>query len=131
MIFTKSTFSKNVGKKLIWGPFLEAKAAKNREKNGVEEHAFFEHRFLCVFLRILAILARFWRPGPLQKMSKNRKNREKIDFGSHLERIGCFMVALGGFGERFGSVLGRFWDGFAQPSCLRTKLSASFEEPSF
>ena len=29
-----------------------------------------------------------------------------------MERIGCSMVALGGFWERFGKVLGWFWDGF-------------------
>ena len=45
-------------------------------------------------------------------MSKNRKKREQIAFGAHLERIGCSMVALGGFGERFGRVLGGFWLGF-------------------
>ena len=113
-IFTKSTFSKNMRKKLDFGSILGGQNDEKSRKNDVEKHAFFEHRFLCVFLRILAILARFWEARALQKMAKNRKNREQIDFGAHLERIGCSMVALGGFWERFGKVLGWFWDGFGQ-----------------
>ena len=44
-------------------------------------------------------------PGPSKKWLKI----EKIDLGAHLERIGCSMVALGGFGERLRRVLGWFW----------------------
>ena len=87
--------------------------------------------FFANFCDFGSILEAWAPPKNLEKL----KNREKSDVGSHLERIGCFMVALGGFGERFGNVLGRFWEGLgivaAQRSCLRTKLSATFEQPNF
>ena len=47
-------------------------------------------------------------PGPSKKLQKI----EKIEFFSLLERIGCSMVALGGFRERFGKILEGFWVGF-------------------
>ena len=111
-IFTKSTFSKNMRKKLDFGSILGGQNDEKSRKNDVEKHAFFEHRFLCVFLRILAILARFWEARALQKIAKNRKNRFWSAFGTHWVFHGRFGRVLGAFWEGFGMVLGWFWAGF-------------------
>ena len=62
-------------------------------------------RFLADFSNFGSILG---SPGPSKKSPQNGKKSKK----TLLERIGCSMVALGGFGERFGRVLGGFWVGF-------------------
>ena len=46
---------------------------------------FFLHRFLSVFLWILAILARFWEAPGAQKIAKNRKKRFRDAFETRLE----------------------------------------------
>ena len=63
-------------------------------KTCIEKHVFFEHRILCVCLRILTISARFWEaPGSPQiakifkKSSKNCKTSQKIVFRPHSERV--------------------------------------------
>ena len=73
---------------------------------------FFNINFYVFVYGFERFLLDFERPRPLQKIAKNRTNREQIDIGAHLERIRCSMVALGGFWERFGLVLEWFWVGF-------------------
>ena len=81
-------------------------------------------------------------PENLEKLKKSRKHRFWIAFGAHwlfhgrFGRVwGAFWVGFGGFWDGFGKVWGGFWERLgtaaAQPNCLRTKVSASFEEPSF
>ena len=106
-IFTKSTFSKNMRKKLDFGSILGGQNDEKSRKNDVEKHAFFEHRFLCVFLRILAILARFGEAQAFQKLAKNRKDREKNRFWG---AFGAYWVFHGRFGKGWGAILSRFWE---------------------
>ena len=107
-------FKKTLQRSSILSSLLKAKTASNREKTVLKNMLFLNLEFYAFFCGS----DRFWldlgRPRPLQKMAKNQKDREQIDFGAHLKRIGCSMVALGGFWERFGKVLGWFWDGFGQ-----------------
>ena len=62
-------------------------------------------RFFADFSNFGSILG---GPDPSKKCQKI----EKIEKKTLLERIGCSMVALGGFGERFGKILGGVWEDF-------------------
>ena len=113
-IFTKSTFSKNMRKKLDFGSILGGQNDEKSRKNDVEKHAFFEHRFLCVFLRILAILARFWEAQAPPKNSKKTKKTRTHRFRS---AFGAYWAFHGRFGGDLGNVLGSFWNGFGSVWC--------------
>ena len=93
--------------------FGDRRGEKSR-KNCVEKHAFFGYRFFSVFLRFLAILLGFWEaPGP-QKIEKNRKKSEKIDFLTRsVLKEGSGRV-LGGFWEGSGRIFDGFWMDFGR-----------------
>ena len=63
-----------------FGSVFGGRNGEKSRKNCVAKLAFFQDRFFRVFLRFLAILPEFWNaPGP-QKIEKNKKKSEKIDF---------------------------------------------------
>ena len=64
MIFTKSTFSENITKKLDFGSILGGQNDEKSIKNRVRKHAFLEHRILGVFFRC-------WLHLGVQKSLKN------------------------------------------------------------
>ena len=72
-IFTKSTFSKNIEKKLDFGSIFGGQNVEKSRNNDVEKRDCFEYFILCVFLRILAISARFWEAPGAPKIAKNHK----------------------------------------------------------
>ena len=80
MIFTKSAFSKKVRKTVDFGSIFGGQNGEKSIKNDVGKHVFFKHRFFCVFLRFLRILARFWEAKTPPKIAKKRKKTQKIDF---------------------------------------------------
>ena len=67
-IYTKSTFSKKMRKNIDFGVVFGGQNHEKSRKYDVEKHVFFGHRFLHVFLRILAILAPFWEARALPKI---------------------------------------------------------------
>ena len=82
-----------------FGYIFGGRSGEKSRKNCVEKHAFFGYRFFSVFLRFLAILLGFWEaPGP-QKIEKNQKKSEKINFPTRSV-----------LKEGSGTVLGRFWE---------------------
>ena len=111
-IFTKSTFSKNIEKKLDFGSIFGGQTVEKSRNNGVEKRVCFEYLILCVFLRIVAISARFWKAPGIPKMAKNRKKRFRAVFGARLG-FGCdFRNDVGAILEDFGWILGVFWKDF-------------------
>ena len=106
-------FSKKLLKHIgFWLGFWKSKRRKIDKKIVLKKYVLFEHRILCVFFQIFAILARFWTlPG-----------RPKIDKKSKKSCLGRFWNAFrflyrfwNGFGKvlgGFGEVLGRVSEGF-------------------
>ena len=91
-----------------FGYIFGCRNGEKSRKNCVEKHAFFDTDFLTFFLRSLAILLGFGEARGLQKIEKNSKQSEKIDFPTRsVLREGSGTV-LGRFGEDFEGVL----DGF-------------------
>ena len=75
LIFTKSTFLKNVQKNMDFGSIFGGQNNEKTWKHSVEKHVFFELGILCVFFRIFAILARFWTlPGHPKIDKKSKKS---------------------------------------------------------
>ena len=84
-----------------FGHIFRGRSGEKSRQNCVAKLAFFGDRFFNVFLRFLAILLGFWEaPGP-QKIEKNQKKLEKIDFPTRSV-----------LKEGSGTVLGRFWEDF-------------------
>ena len=112
MIFTKSTFSKKRRKIIDFGAVFGGQNDEKSRKNGVEKRVFFLLRFFCDFLRIFAILGRFWEASGPQKMAKILKKSIFFDFLTRSVLKEVSGRALGRFWEGFGMVLGQFWDDF-------------------
>ena len=111
-IFTKSTFSKNIEKKLDFGSIFGGQSVETSRNNGVEKRVCFEYLILCVFLRILAISARFWEAPGAPKIAKNHKKRFRAVFGARLG-FGCdFRSDVGAILEDFEWIPGVFWKDF-------------------
>ena len=95
-----------------FGLIFGGQNGEKSRKTCVEKHVFFEHRILCVFLRILTISARFWEaPGSPQIAKIFQKILEKLQNISKNRFQAAFRARLG-FGRDFRSdveaILGRF-----------------------
>ena len=71
LIFTKSTFSKQVRKKLDFRSFFGSPNDEKLLKNRLGKYVFFERRIINVFFRILTVWARFWKALGVQKSINN------------------------------------------------------------
>ena len=69
---------------------------------------FWTSNFERFFLRIFPMLARFWDVPGLQKSKTKLKNRVRDACGTRLRFLIVFGTVLGRFGEGFGRVLGGF-----------------------
>ena len=111
-IFTKSTFSKNIEKRLDFGSIFGGQSVEKSRSNGVEKRVCFDYLILCFFLRILAISARFWEAPGAPKIAKNHKKRFRAVFGARLG-FGCdFRSDVGAILEDFEWIPGVFWKDF-------------------
>ena len=92
-------------KNVDFGVVFGGQNHEKSRKNGIEKHVFFGHRYLCVFLRILAILDQFWEARAPPKIGKKSTKTTFCRFWSALsfER---------GFWERFGRILEGFLEDF-------------------
>ena len=115
-IFTKLTFTKKVRKTIDVGSVSGDRNDEKSTKSGLEKDVFFEHWFLHVFFRILAILARFWEaqapPKIAKKLKKSQKNRFWSILGvpwSNWEGLGRDFGAIWSY---FGWIFEEFWKDF-------------------
>ena len=93
---------------MYFGSVFEGQSGEKSRKNYVEKHAFFRYQFFSVFLRFLAILLGFWEaPGP-QKIEKNQKKSEKINFPTRSVLKEGSGTVLGRFCEDFERILNGF-----------------------
>ena len=60
-------------KNVDFGSIFGGQNVEKSRNNGVEKRVCFEYLILCVFLRILAISARFWEAPGAPKIAKNHK----------------------------------------------------------